>query len=384
MPATSSIFSSLHLLLALLLAGGIPPARAEEKTFRSEVETFRVETVAEGLKNPWGLVKLPDGRFLVTERQGTLRIIENGRLSEPVEGVPEVAARGQGGLMDIRLHPDYKTNGWLYLAYSKPFPQGALTAISRARLKGNRLTDLETVFDPPASEASNGGIHFGCRMDFDSEKYLFFCIGDRGDVTTPANQAQRLDNVKGKVHRIFDDGRIPPDNPFAGKSGVRPTIWSYGHRNPQGLRFQPGTGLLWETEHGPRGGDELNIVHKSRNYGWPLVTFGINYSGTPISRETSRPGLEPPVLHWTPSIAVCGMDFYTGDAFPKWKGNLFVTALAHEKLVRLELDGQKVARQEILLKGTGRIRDVRCFDDGCLYVIYDEPGRIVRLTPAGT
>lgn len=370
------------LFFSALLGAASLPAGAQEETIPSEDETFRAETVAEGLKNPWGMVKFPDGRFLVTERAGTLRIIQDGKVSAPVEGGPQVWAQGQGGLLDIRLHPEYETNGWIYLAYSKPFPKGALTAICRVRLKGNRLTDMETVFDPPAEEASQAIKHFGCRMDFDDEGHLFFSIGDRGDVTTPANQAQRTDNVKGKVHRIFDDGRIPPDNPFVKNAGSSPTIWSYGHRNPQGLRFQPGTGLLWQTEHGPRGGDELNIIREGRNYGWPVVTFGINYSRTPISKETSAPGLEPPVIHWTPSIAVCGMEFYTGDAFPNWKGDLFVTALMHQKLVRIRLDGEKVAHQEILLEKTGRIRDVRCFDDGYLYVIYDQPGKIIRLVPA--
>lgn len=367
------------LLFLFTLAGS---ALADD-VIKSEELDFRVEPFVEGLRGPWGMVKLPDGRFLITEKPGRLRIVENGKLLDtPVEGIPEVWANGQGGLLDIELHPDYAKNGWIYLAYSKPLPKGALTAIVRGRLKDGKFTDQEMVFDPPEDEASGAGVHFGTRLEFDGKGHLYFSIGDRGDATNPTNQAQRLDNVKGKVHRIMDDGKIPPDNPFVNKEGARPSIWSWGNRNPQGLRLQPGTGLLWETEHGPRGGDELNIIRKGENYGWPIITYGINYSGTPITDHTEQDGLQQPVIHWTPSIAACGMEFYTGDKLAKWKGDLFVTALAHAKLVRLRLDGEKVTHQEDLLKGSGRIRDVRCFDDGYLYVIYDDPGKIVRLAPA--
>jgi glucose/arabinose dehydrogenase len=375
---------SRQICLTLVAAGSALAGQPDpNKVVKSQEADFRVETVADGLEAPWGMVKLPDGRFLVTERPGRVRIIENGKLLDaPVEGLPEIRAGGQGGLLDIRLHPDYAKNGWIYLAFSKPFPKGALTSIIRGKLKGNKFTDVETVFDPPADEASSGGNHFGCRIVFDGKGHMFFSIGDRGDVTNPSNQAQRTDNVKGKVHRLNDDGSIPKDNPFAGKSGASPSIWSYGNRNAQGLAIQPGTGLLWETEHGPRGGDELNIIRKGENYGWPVVTYGINYSGSNISEKTSAPGMTDPVLQWTPSPAVAGMEFYTGDAFPKWKGNLFVSALAHTKIFRLTLDGEKVAKQEELLGGSGRVRDVRVFDDGYLYVIYDGPGKIVRLVPA--
>ena len=375
-------FSRQFFLMTVGLATVVAGQPGPGGVVKSEEANFRIETIAEGLKNPWGMVKLPDGRFLVTEKIGQLRVIENGKLLEtPVEGLPEIAAGGQGGLLDIRLHPDYATNGWIYLAFSKPLPKGVLTSIIRGRLKDNRLVDVETIFEPPAEEASGGGVHFGCRIVFDGKGHVFFSIGDRGDVTTPANQAQRLDNVKGKVHRLKDDGSIPADNPFVNKAGARPSIWSYGNRNPQGLRFQPGTGLLWETEHGPRGGDELNIIRKGENYGWPVITYGINYSGKPITDHTSQEGMQQPVKYWTPSPAVCGMEFYTGKGFPKWEGNLFVSALAHTKIFRLRLDGEKVAHQEELLGGSGRVRDVRCFDDGFLYVIYDQ-GKIVRLVPA--
>lgn len=369
--------------LVLALAAGRAGQPEPNGIIRSEEADFRVETVAEGLDSPWGMVKLPDGRFLVTERSGQVRVIENGKLlPDPIEGIPSVRAVGQGGLLDIRLHPDHARNGWIYLAFSKPLEKGSLTSVVRGRLKGNRFEDVETIFDPPPEEASQGAVHFGCRIVFDGKGHVFFSIGDRGDVTTPANQAQRLDNVKGKVHRLRDDGSVPEDNPFVTQKGARPSIWSYGNRNAQGLAIQPGTGLLWESEHGPRGGDELNIIRKGKNYGWPVVTHGINYDGTPISGRTSAPGMEDPVKQWTPSPAVCGMAFYTGKAFPQWEGNLFVGALAHAKLFRLQLDGGTVRHQEVLLKGSGRVRDVRCFDDGYLYVIYDQ-GRIVRLVPAG-
>ncbi len=375
----SGKFCFVLILWGALLA--LAPASGQAEIVRSEEADFRIETVAEGLNSPWGMVKLPDGRFLVTERPGRLRIIENGvLLPEPVEGIPEVWAVGQGGLLDIRLHPDHTRNGWIYLAFSKPSEKGALTSVIRGRLKGNRFVDVETIFDPPPEEASKAAIHFGCRIVFDDKGHVFFSIGDRGDVTTPANQAQRLDNVKGKIHRLMDDGSIPADNPFVTTDGARPSIWSYGNRNPQGLAVQPGTGLLWESEHGPRGGDELNIIQKGKNYGWPTVTAGINYNGSPITERTSAPGMENPVKQWTPSPAVCGMAFYTGNAFPRWKGNLFVTALAHAKLFRLKLNGSAVEHQEELLANTGRVRDVRCFDDGHLYVIYDQ-GKIVRLVP---
>ena len=340
---------------------------------------FKTETIAEGLTVPWGIAKLPDGRFLVTERPGQLRIIENGQLlPEPVQGVPEVFARGQGGLLDVVLHPDYADNGWIYLAYSKPVGEGSLTAIIRGRLKDGRLVDQETIFDPPVDQATKSGAHFGCRLAFDGKGYLFFSIGDRGK----KENAQELNNVMGKIHRIHDDGRIPADNPFVKTPGAQPTIWSYGNRNAQGLCFQPETGLLWESEHGPRGGDELNLIKKGANYGWPVVTYGINYNGTPITDKTEAPGIEPPVVQWTPSIAVCGMDFYTGDKFPNWKGNLFAATLAHQKLVRIVIDGEKVTEQEILLEKTGRMRDVACFDDGYIYILYENPGRVVRLVPA--
>jgi len=357
-----------------------------QEVIASEKEKFKVEVLAKDLKNPWGLVKLPDGRFLVTERPGTVRIIgPNGELSEPITGVPEVFARGQGGLLDVELHPDYATNGWIYLAYSANAGEKSLTKIVRGKLKENAFVDQEVIFEPPVSEMTGGGNHFGVRMEFDGKGHLFFTIGDRGNPATPENPAQRLDNVLGKTHRIFDDGRIPEDNPFYDRGGSARTIWTYGNRNAQGLKINPKTGDLWEVEHGPRGGDELNLLKKGANYGWPLVTFGINYQGTIISDKTEAEGFESPVTHWTPSIGIGAIDFYTGDKFPSWKGNLFVTALAHQKLIRIVLDEKnEVEHQEILLEKTGRIRDVRDFGDGYLYLVYDTPGQVVRLVPTET
>ncbi len=364
---------------------------AREGSVQSNKESFFVETFTSGLANPWAMVRLPDGRFLVTERRGQLRIIEpNGALDPtPVSGLPVVWARGQGGLLDIELHPDYITNGWIYFAWSKPIGTGALTAIGRARLREKALVDFETVFDPPASEATDNGVHFGTRLEFDKENNLYFAIGDRGGPTNPTNPAQFLDNVMGKSHRISDTGRIPHDNPYVSNGKAMSSIWTYGNRNIQGLRFRPGTNELWATEHGPRGGDELNLLRKGVNYGWPIVTNGINYNGTPITNHRSQPNMQNPVIDWTPSVGVCGIDFYTGKKFPSWNGDLFVAALAAKKLIRVDFENGKPIGQENLLdsketvgnSGRGRLRDVRCFEDGYIYIIYDEPGQIVRLVP---
>jgi glucose/arabinose dehydrogenase len=389
---SNAICVVLFCTLSLFLSGAIHEAEARDGLVQSEKETFVVQTLTTGLVNPWGIVKLPDGRFLVTELAGRLRIIDpTGELKPtPVVGVPQVWARGQGGLLDIELHPDYATNGWIYFAWSKPIGDGALTAVSRARLRDGALVDLETVFDPPASEATNNGVHFGVRLEFDAQNNLHFAIGDRGGPTNPTNPAQFLDNVRGKSHRVSDTGAIPHDNPFRDNPQAVASIWTYGNRNIQGMRFRPGTNELWATEHGPRGGDELNLLKQGVNYGWPVVTNGINYNGTPITNYRSRPDMQNPVIDWTPSIGVCGIDFYTGKKFPGWNGDLFVAALAARKLIRVDFENGKPIGQEDLLDredntgraGRGRVRDVRCFNDGYVYVIYDAPGQIVRLVPA--
>ena len=364
--------------LLLLLA-----TSAMAELVSSEAHRFRVETIADGLDHPWAAAQLPDGRFLVTERGGKLLLIDSpGASPREIAGAPAVVARGQGGLLDIALHPDYDTNGWIYLAFSKPTGAGAHTAIVRGQLDGDRFTKVETIFDPPADQAGGSGLHFGCRMAFDGRGHLFFSIGDRGGPTNPENPAQDLSQIAGKIHRIHDDGRIPADNPFVGRKDAMPSIWAYGSRNAQGLVYDAASGRLWETEHGPRGGDELNLIRKGANYGWPLAGHGINYSGTTITKNKSLPGMENPVVQWTPVIAASGLALYRGDKFPRWRGNLFAGGLASERVVRIELNGAAVTEQEILLQGTGRIRDVRAFDDGFLYVVYDEPGKVVRLVPA--
>jgi glucose/arabinose dehydrogenase len=346
---------------------------------RSEAHAYRLETVADGLEVPWSLAFLSDGRLLVTERAGRLRVIENGRLnSAPVAGTPAVWARGQGGLLAVAPHPEHATNGWIYLAYSEAGPDGtAMTVIVRGRIRENRWTDQQDIFRAPPALYKRGGVHFGCRLVFQGD-YLFFTIGERG----AQDDAQDLGRPNGKVHRVHADGRVPADNPFVETPGALPTIWTYGNRNPQGLALEPATGRLWETEHGPRGGDELNRIERGRNYGWPVITHGMNYNGTPITGLTAKAGLEQPVLHWTPSIAVGDMAFYAGEKFPRWQGNLFVTALAAEEVRRLVLAGGQVAHQEVLFKGIGRVRAITTGPDGFLYVGLEGPGRVVRLVPA--
>ncbi len=350
-----------------------------ETVTTSEVQRFRLEVVTDRLEIPWSLAFLPDGRLLVTERAGRLRVITDDRLEPgPITGTPKVWAQSQGGLMAVAVHPENATNGWIYLAFSDPGSGGsAMTAIVRGRIREGRWVDQEDVFRIPAPYYKRGGVHFGCRMVL-HDGYLFFTHGERGAAT----DAQDLSRPNGKVHRVHDDGRVPADNPFAGRRDAFATIWTYGNRNPQGLALEPATGTLWETEHGPRGGDELNVIEHGRNYGWPVITYGMNYNGTPITGETVREGMEQPVVHWTPSIAVGDIAFYLGDAFPSWKGNLFVTALAAEELRRLVITDGRVTHQEVVFKGIGRIRSVVTGPDGALYIGLEGPGRVVRLVPA--
>jgi glucose/arabinose dehydrogenase len=364
---------------AAKLEANAPPKPAGDTAVRSRAHAFRVETVLEGLETPWSIAFLPDGRMLVTEKPGRLRVVEGGRLAPtPVADVPRVFTQGQAGLLDVAVHPDYAKNGWIYLSYSDPGDGGtAMTAVVRGRLKDGRLVDQETIFRAPRETYRKGGVHFGSRFVFDGKGHLFFSIGERGQ----KDDAQDVTRPNGKVHRVYEDGRVPEDNPFAKRPGAQPTIWSFGHRNPQGLARHPVTGELWETEHGPRGGDELNVVEPGRNYGWPTITFGMNYDGTPITDRTAQPGLEPPVTHWTPSIAVCAIDFYTGDRFPGWKNDLLVSSLAAQELRRLVIAGHEVKEQELLFKGIGRIRDVVSGPDGFVYLAFNGPDRIARLVP---
>jgi aldose sugar dehydrogenase len=362
---------------------GSLPARGPQPgdVVKSEKQTFRIELVAEGLETPWGMAFLPDGGLIVTERPGRVRLVTPGKpLPESVTGLPRVWAVQDGGLMDVALHPDYAKNGWIYLSYSEPgTTSGAsMTVIVRGRVRDGKWVDQEILYKAPPELYWVDNTHFGSRFLFDKKGYLFYSIGDRGH----DRDAQDLSLPNGKIHRIHDDGRIPKDNPFVGKPGALGSIWSYGNRNVQGLSWHPVTGDLWATEHGPRGGDELNRIERGHNYGWPVITYGINYDGTPITDKTEQPGMDQPVVQWTPSIAACAIAFYTGDKLPGWKNDLFVTALGFQELRRLVLEGDKVVHQELLIKSSGRVRDVLTGPDGFLYVVFNDPGRIVRLVPA--
>lgn len=347
---------------------------------RSERHAYRIEIVAEGLQTPWGMAFLPDGRLLVSERPGTVRALDlRAPLTPPIAGTPAVWARQDGGLLDIAVHPDYTANGWIYLAYSEPGPAPtSTTRIVRGRIRDGRWVDQQTIFQSPPQLYVADNTHFGARFLFDTAGHLFFTIGDRGTMA----DAQSLANPNGKIHRVFDDGRVPPDNPFAKTADAAGTIWTLGNRNPQGLAWHPVTGDLWSTEHGPRGGDELNVIEPGRNYGWPVATYGINYDGTPITDKTAAPGLESPVTYWTPSVAPSGITFYTGDRFAGWRNDLFVAMLLGNELRRVTISGRAVTHQETIFKGFGRVRHVLTGPDGLIYVALNDPGRIVRLVPA--
>jgi glucose/arabinose dehydrogenase len=341
-------------------------------------QDFRVVTLVQGLEHPWSLAFLPDGRMLVTERPGRLNLVSTRLERTRVAGVPGVYASGQGGLLDVALHPRFVENGIVYLSFAEPGAGGAGTALARARLVGDRLDGLKVIFRQEPK--TGGGLHFGGRIVFDRQGFLYLTLGERGQM----DRAQRADNHHGSVIRLHDDGRVPSDNPFAASAGWKPEKLDLGHRNQQGAALDPRTGLLWTHEHGPQGGDEINVIRPGTNYGWPVITYGANYgSGTKIGEGTAKPGMAQPIYYWVPSIAPSGMAFYTGDRFPKWKGNLFVGALAAQALLRLELDGEKVVKEERLLKGQlGRIRDVRAGPDGLIYLLTDEDrGVLARLEP---
>jgi glucose/arabinose dehydrogenase len=348
-------------------------------TFRSSRQNFVVETVVEGLTHPWGMAFLPDGSLLVTERHGALRVIRDGRLLEgSVAGLPEMREHGQGGLMGIALHPEFAKNRLLYLAYAAAGEGGYGTEVIRGTFAQGRLENVQTLFR--AEPKTTGGRHFGCRLVFDRAGYLFISLGERGD----QEFAQQLADHRGKLVRLHDDGRVPADNPFAGQAGAKPEIFTWGNRNMQGMALHPATGEIWTHEHGPQGGDEVNVMRPGVNYGWPVITYGVNYGlGTKIGEGTHKEGMAQPLYKWVPSIAPSGMAFYTGDRFPQWQGNLFVGSLKFGLLVRLELDGERVVAEERLLDGRyGRIRDVVQGPDGLLYLLTDEPaGKLLRLVP---
>ena len=374
--------------LVAVAAAGVVAAevlpRVAEPKFPSSAGDISVETIASGLVHPWSLTFLPDGSMLVTERPGRMRIVSrNGQLSPPLGNVPKVFALEQGGLLDVILDRDFVHNRTIYFSYAEPFDGGGRTALARARLDDDevpRLADVKVIYRQHGPASS--GNHFGSRIVQGSDGNLFVTNGEH---FTDRDMAQTLDNDLGKIVHITPDGAPVPGNPFANKPGARPEIWSYGHRNPQGLAINPADGKLWEQEHGPMGGDEINLIMPGHDYGWPLVCYGVNYDGTPVGTgKATMDGIEDPLWHWTPSIAPSGMAFYTGDLFPAWKGSLFNGALKSAMLVRLEVRGDRVVREEQLLQGLHeRIRDVRQGPDGALYLLTDNSsGRVLRIAPA--
>ena len=350
------------------------------QTYQSDEHSFHVVKVVQGLEQPWSLAFLPDGRMLVTEKAGRLRVVRQGKLEpKPIAGLPQVTVHGQGGLHDVVLHPQFQKNQLVYLSYAARGDDGVGTELARGRLAGERLEDVQVLFRQ--NPKGRTGQHFGGRIVFDRAGFLYLTLGDRNE----RERAQKPGDHAGSVIRLHDDGRVPQDNPFVGKDGWKPEKFDLGHRNQQGAALHPQTGVLWTHEHGPQGGDEVNIIRAGANYGWPVITYGANYgTGTKIGEGTAKPGMEQPIHYWVPSIAPSGMAFYTGERFARWKGNLFVGALRDQMLVRLELDGAKVVKEERLLKNVlGRIRDVRVGPDGLIYVLTDETdGVLARLEPS--
>lgn len=363
------------------------PTSPDDRVFNTEHYTVRAVTLIKGLYHPWGLAFLPDGRMIVTERRGTMRIVDGGKLvDKPIEGIPKATEHGQGGLLDVVLHPKYAENGWIYWTYNAGTPGEYGTELARGKLGGTResplMRNVEVLFQMQPKSAAQQ--HFGSRIVFDRSGYLYITLGDRGDSPAKggAHRAQQLNDHGGKSIRLHDDGRVPADNPFVKTPGARPEIFTLGNRNMQGAALHPETGRVWAHEHGPQGGDEINILAAGSNYGWPVITYGANYgSGTKIGEGTAKEGMIAPLHYWVPSIAPSGMAFYTANKFPKWKGNLFVGALANQTLVRLTLNGDKVVSEERMFdKKLGRIRDVRQGLDGHLYLLTDAPdGELIRV-----
>ena len=362
---------------------------AEKPPIVKELETLdydvNVEIFAEGLEVPWAIDFIDASTALITERPGRLRVVKRGKLQvEPVKNTPKVLNEGQGGLMDVAIDPDYDKNGWIYLAYShvlENVTEGkrppAMTRLERGKINNNTWTESEIIFEAPHETYRTTRHHYGCRIVFDPWGYLYFSIGERGaDV-----HAQDFTRPNGKVHRIHKDGLIPDSNPFMDEKEAMKSIYSLGNRNIQGMAIHPETGQLWATEHGPMGGDELNLIEAGKNYGWPVITYGLNYNGTIITELTHKLGLEQPILYWKPSTAVCGLDFYSGDLFKKWKNKLLVGALKYEEVRLLDIENDRVMHEEVILKGAGRVRDVSTGSDGAIYVVLNKPDTILRLTP---
>lgn len=366
--------SLLALLLLFNACGGGGTTPNEEQS----TQEYTLERICEG-SNPWGMDWLPDGRMLLTEKSGELYLVdmESGERSA-ISGVPEVYLRGQGGLLDVKVHPRYPSQPWIYLSYSEKSEseKGGSTALIRAQLENDSLVKVEKLLR--ALPNSTSGIHFGSRITFDPEGYLYVSVGERGQ----QDYAQDLDKHNGKVFRLHDDGRIPQDNPFVNTIGALPEIWSYGHRNPQGLTTHPETGEIWSNEHGPQGGDEINLIGPGKNYGWPLITHGVNYDGTPVSDRSEAEGLEQPMLDWTPSIAPCGMTFVSGGPYPEWQGNLLSGSLKFHYIARCSVENGKVVDEEKLFEDFGRMRNIKQAPDGFIYLAVEgEDGGVFRIVP---
>jgi glucose/arabinose dehydrogenase len=380
-------FSQIAVASALVFACGQKvevveevPVEPIDETYAIQTEKIllNVDTLYTGFDNPWGMTWLTDGTLLVTEKNGEILVFEDDKFTgEKIQGLPEVRTEGQGGLLDIQAHPNYGENGWIYISYAKKITEteGA-TTIMRFRLDGMNAVDQEELI--VSQPAWKGGNHFGSRIVFDNDGYLFYSSGDRFD---RAMNAQELTNSHGKIHRIHDDGRIPTDNPFVNTPGAIPSIWTYGNRNPQGLYFDKATNRLWESEHGPKGGDELNLIEKGKNYGWPVISYGMNYDGTVLTEITEKEGMEQPVSYYVPSIATAGITMVTSDKYPAWKGDILIGALAKMHINRVDMDGTKALSQEIMLQDIGRVRQVKESPDGYLYAVTQGTGLLVKLTP---
>ena len=344
----------------------------------TEKLNIRLDTVITGLSSPWGMVFLPGGDMLVNDRDGQMFRFRKGQKIAQIQGLPDIQVAGQGGLLDLRLHPNYKKNGWIYFSYSSCSVSkevGWNTTLMRARLKKNTLVDKQVLFK--ALPETKVGYHLGGRITFDGKGHLFISVGERGN----GDNAQTLTNDCGKIHRLNDDGTVPSDNPFVNQPDAKKSIWSYGQRNPQGLYYNTDTDILWEDEHGPKGGDELNIIQPGKNYGWPVISFGINYDGTILTKDTAKVGMEQPITYWVPSIAPSGLAFVKGNRYPGWEGNILVGSLRFMYLVRCEMEGKTVTHKEIMFPNIGRLRDIEMSPDGYIYISVEDPGIIFRLVP---
>ncbi len=344
----------------------------------SEKQNFRLEKVVSGLNSPWGLAFLPNGDLLVTDKSGEFYRHNPEQGLQQISGVPKVKYAGQGGLMDVAVHPEFEENNWIYLSFSKPNGNTATTAILRAKLNGTQLSQQEIIFE--AAPYFNTRHHYGSKLVFDKEGYLYFGVGDRG---RRDDNPQYLNNHCGKIHRIKDDGSIPADNPFVNDDEAKHSIYSYGHRNPQGIAMHPETGRIWEHEHGPRGGDELNLIQKGQNYGWPVISYGINYNGTIFTNKTEQEGMLQPEKYWVPSIAPCGMSFVDSDLYPNWKNDILVGSLRFKYIARVDLEGDEVVGEEALLEGIGRLRAIEIGPEGHICFSVEEPGVVYRIIPEG-